>query len=105
MVFKVLYCISLNKSIVLHPAIVVDVVLFKEIGFSFDSDIMCLCFFVVISVSIYLDALFVGVYVLPFLLKIFENFHGPRFVVSHNKYSLFKSFIMNVKIHKQILFT
>ena len=49
-IFQILYCVGLDKSGVLHPTVVIDIVLFEKVRLGLNTD--SVCFHLLIAVSI-----------------------------------------------------
>lgn len=75
--------IDTDQRIFLSPSIVINIKFFGEIVFSIDHCVVCFSLFIIISVSIELDALSVGLNVLPLFIKIFQDLHRLRKASSH----------------------
>ena len=82
-IFQVLDCISVDKCVILNPSIVVDIVFFEKVDFRISNNAMKFSLVITISVSVYFEAILIGMDVLPLALEVLEYFHWSGFAASH----------------------
>jgi len=87
-IFQILYCVGLDKSGVLHPTVVIDIVLFEKVRLGLNTDSVCFHLLIAVSIPVNFYSLLVSTKILPFLIEILQHFHWSGFVVSHYNSSI-----------------
>ena len=75
-ILHILDSIDRDKGSILYPPIVIDVILFEEVGFGIDDKMVFFSLVVIIPIPINFDSMLITSDILPFFFEIPKHFHG-----------------------------